>query len=59
MCGPKKGRFIPLDGSSSSLTAESVQSPALSLQSVDNVHGCDGLPLGVLSVGDSITDDVL
>lgn len=41
------------------LTAESVQSPALSLQSIDNVHGGDGLPLGVLSVGDGITDDVL
>ena len=29
------------------------------LQSVDNIHGSDGLPLGVLGVGDSITDDVL
>ena len=31
----------------------------MSLQSVDDVHGGDGLALGVLGVGDSITDDVL
>ena len=42
-----------------SLTAESVQGTSLSLQSVDNVHGCDGLPLGVLGVGDGVTDHVL
>ena len=41
------------------LTSESVESPALSLQSVDNVHGGHCLPLGVLGVGDGITDDVL
>ena len=41
------------------LSTESVQGPSLSLQSVDDVHGCDGLPLGVLGVGDGITDDVL
>ena len=41
------------------LTSESVEGPALSLQSVDNVHSCDGLPLGVLGVCDGITDDVL
>lgn len=40
------------------LTAESVESSALSFQSIDDVHGCDGLPLGVLSVGDGITDDI-
>eukprot|EP00094_Tigriopus_californicus_P013357 TCALIF_12918-PA protein Name:"Similar to Histone H3 (Urechis caupo)" AED:0.57 eAED:0.57 QI:0/0/0/0.33/1/1/3/0/195 len=32
---------------------------ALSLQSVDHVHGGDGLSLGVFSVGDGITDDIL
>ena len=32
---------------------------ALALQSVDNVEGSDGLSLGVLSVGDGITDDTL
>jgi hypothetical protein len=31
----------------------------LSLQSIDNIHGSDSLPLGMFSVGDSITDDVL
>ena len=42
-----------------SLTSESVQSAALTLQSVDDIHGGDGLPLGVLGVGDCITDDIL
>jgi len=56
-CGPKKGRFV--SRLVVRLTSESVQGPALSLKSVDNVHGCDGLPLGMLSVGDGITDDVL
>lgn len=41
------------------LTAESVQGTSLSLQSVHNIHGCDGLPLGVLGVCDGIPDDVL
>ena len=42
-----------------SLTAESVQGTSLAFQSVDDVHGGDGLSLGVLGVGDGITDDVL
>ena len=42
-----------------SLTAKSVQSTALSLQSVHHVHGCHSLSLGVLSVCHSITDHVL
>jgi len=41
------------------LTSESVEGAALPLEGVDNVHGSDGLPLGVLSVGDSIPDDIL
>ena len=41
------------------LTAESVQGTSLAFQSVDDVHGGDGLSLGVLGVGDGITDDVL
>ena len=48
------GRWCP-----KCLTAESVQSTALAFQSVDDIHGCDGLPLGVLGVGDGITDDIL
>ena len=31
----------------------------MALQSVDDVHGSDGLSLGVLGVGDSVTDDIL
>ena len=41
------------------LTAKTVQGSALSLQSIDDIHGGDSLPLGMFSVGDSITDDVL
>ena len=41
------------------LTSESVEGAALTLQSIDDVHGSDGLSLGVLSVGDGISDDVL
>ena len=41
------------------LTAESVEGTSLTLQSVDDVHGSDGLSLGVLGVGDSVTDDIL
>lgn len=40
------------------LTAESVQGATLAFQSVDDVHGGDGLALGVLGVSDSVTDDV-
>ena len=39
--------------------AETVEGSALSLESVDNVEGGDGLSLGVLGVGDGVTDDVL
>ena len=41
------------------LAAKAVQGPALPLQSVDNIHGCDGLPLGVLGVGHGVADDIL
>jgi hypothetical protein len=41
------------------LTTETVKGAALSLESVDNVERCDGLALGVLGVGDSVTDDTL
>ena len=43
----------------SRLATETVQGAALSLQRVDDVHGGDGLSLGVLGVGDGITNDVL
>jgi hypothetical protein len=41
------------------LTTETVQGAALALQGVDDIQGGDGLALGVLSVGDSVTDDTL
>src|SRR5579871_1193583 len=40
------------------LTSETVESTSLAFQSIDDVHGSDGLSLGVFSVGDSVTDDV-
>ena len=40
-------------------TAETVEGPTLSLESVNDVHGGDGLPLGVFRVRDGIADDVL
>jgi hypothetical protein len=56
-------QFVSLWGSAeacrSSLSTESVQGTSLPLQSIYNVHGGDSLPLGVLSVSDGITDDVL
>ena len=42
-----------------SLAAESVEGTSLPLQSIDDVHGGNGPPLGVLGVGDCITDDIL
>ena len=46
-------------GQMMNLTAESVQGASLPLEGVDDVHGGDGLALGVLCVGDGVTDDVL
>jgi hypothetical protein len=31
----------------------------LSLEGVHNIHGCDSLALGMLGVGDSVTDHIL
>ena len=41
------------------LSTESVKGTSLSLQSVDHIHGGDGLSLGVLGVGDGISDHIL
>lgn len=41
------------------LTSETVEGAALALEGVDDVEGGDGLALGVLGVGDSVTDDTL
>lgn len=42
-----------------SLSTETVQGAALSLESVDDIEGGDGLSLGVLGVGDCVSDDAL
>lgn len=42
-----------------SLCSETVEGSALSLESVDDIHGGDGLSLGVLGVGDGVSDDSL
>ena len=41
------------------LSTEAVQGTSLPLEGVDHIHGGDGLPLGMLGVGDGIPDDVL
>ena len=41
------------------LTSESVEGATLPLEGIDHIHGGDGLPLGVLSVGDGVPDDIL
>ena len=56
--GPEKGLLV-VDEAEVSLTSESVQGASLPLEGVDNVHGGDGLPLGVFGVGDGIPDHVL
>ena len=43
----------------SSLAAEAVQSATLALERIDDIERRDGLALGVLGVGDSVTDDTL
>ena len=40
------------------LVSESVEGSSLSLEGVDDIESGDGLPLGVLSVGDRVSDDV-
>ena len=41
------------------LSAKVVENAALALESVNNIHGSDGLAAGVLGVGHGIADDVL
>ena len=45
-------------GGSGGLTAEAVQGAALTFQGVDYNHGSGSLPLGMLGVGDVISDDL-
>lgn len=58
ICGPNKGRFVAAE-CEADLTAESVESSALSLQSIDDIHGGDSLSLRMLGVGDCVSDNVL
>jgi hypothetical protein len=51
MCRDKKRR--------TRLAAETVEGTALALEGVDDVQGGDGLALGVLGVGNSVTDNTL
>merc|ERR1719192_2141040 len=57
--GPQKGRFCRVCIDSCCLASEAVQGASLPLQSIDDIHGSDGLPLGVLGVGDRVPDHVL
>lgn len=45
------------NASGSRLATETVEGTALALEGVDDIQRGDRLPLGVLSVGNSITDD--
>ncbi len=58
--GPEKGRVCVYRRREvvDSLSTESVEGSALSLESVDDIHGGDGLSLGVFGVGDGISDDI-
>lgn len=57
--GALKRAFLFGRSSISCLAAKAVQGASLALQGVDDVHGGDGLPLGVLGVGDGVANDVL
>lgn len=59
ICGPEKGLFRCIAECERESTSETVQGAALSFQSVDHIHGGDGLPLRVLGVGDRVADHVL
>ena len=56
---PLKEPFLEADEGEIGLTSESVEGASLPLEGIDDVHGGDGLPLGVLGVGDGVPDDVL
>merc|ERR1719180_639803 len=41
------------------LASEAIESTALPLQGIHDIHSSDSLPLGMLSVSDRITDNIL
>ena len=49
-------RAVLLESEIRNLAAEALEGTALTFQSVDDVHGGDGLSLGVLGVGDGVAD---
>ena len=56
----KRAGWVYVDRlSEMSLTSESVEGTSLPLEGIDNIHGGNGLPLGMFGVGDSIPDDIL
>ena len=42
-----------------SLASKSKEGASLPLEGIHNIHSSDSLPLGMLSVGDRIPDDIL
>ncbi len=50
---------VRMPGLCECLSTETVQGSALALEGVNDVERGDGLPLGMLSVGDRVTDDIL
>ena len=59
--GPEKGRvfvFWELVGGSG-LSTESIEGTSLPLEGIHHIHSSDSFPLCMLSVGDSIPDDIL
>ena len=46
-------------GSYWNLASETIEGTALAFESIDHVHGCHRLPLGMLGVGYRVPDDVL
>ena len=51
--------FQILKAETVSLTSESVKGLSLALQGIDNIHSSDSLTAGMLSVCNTITDDIL
>ena len=41
------------------LAPKAIQGATLPLEGIHNIHSSNSLPLGMLSVGDSIPDDIL
>lgn len=62
VCSQKNSWVLAMGGcllENSGLAAETVKRAALPLQGVDDIHRGNGLPLGVLGVGDGVADHVL